>query len=132
VEKIARDVPVCLFLGGLPSATAVRASRAMVRGTRYIPLGPAPFMPLVAVLWPKRKAQEFLFWGNSNKTTRADDGNAARWMKRTNQHVLVTVPSLVEHNDYVPSVKGGRDHTPGAEKWRHAHLLAEDALDYDW
>ena len=32
-------------------------------------------------------------------------------MRRTKQPFLVTVPSLVEHNDFVPSVKGGREHS---------------------
>ena len=85
-------------------------------------------MPLVAVLWPREKAQEFLLWGQHNKTTRADDGNAGRWAKRTKQQVLVTVPSLVQHDPEVPSVKG--THNPG--NWSRALFLAEDALDYDW
>jgi hypothetical protein len=105
----------------------------MQRGAvRYIPLGPASFVPLVAVLWPKEKAEEFLHWSHSARTTRADDGNASRWMIRTKQQIMVTIPSLVQHNDFVPSVKGGRDHKPGAESWRQALFLAQDALDYQW
>jgi len=127
-----KDVPVCLFLGAYPASTAVRARRAWLRKRNYIHLGPTSFVPLVACLWPRAKAEEFLEWSLHNKTTRADDGNAARWMRQTKQEVLVTVPSLVEHNDYVPSVKGGRQHKPGAESWRHAVFLAEDGLAYNW
>lgn len=119
-------------MGALPREAAVRARRALGRKA-YIPLGPASFVPLVAVLWPERKAREFLFWSRSaRKITRADDGNAARWMKATKQAFLVAVPSLVQHNDFVPSVKGGRSHAPGKEAWRQALFLAEDALDYEW
>jgi hypothetical protein len=131
VEQIAGshpEVPVCLFLGGLPSETAARASRALGKKT-YVPLGMTPFVPLVCVLWPKLKAQSFLHWSRSARgITRADDGNAAKWMRRSKQEVLVTVPSLVEHSD-APSVKGQR---PCTGKWCSALFLAEDALDYEW
>jgi hypothetical protein len=98
----------------------------------YVPLGNTSFVPLVSVLWPRRKAEEFLYWARSQKLTRADDGNASKWMRRTKQPFLVTVPSLVQHDDGQPSVKGGRDHRPWAESWRQALFLAEDALDYEW
>lgn len=135
VRRIAErhpSVPVCLFMGAAPASTAVQLSRGMMKGRLYQPLLNTSFVPLVACLWPKAAAESFLEWSRSNRTTRADDGNAARWMRRTKQPFLVTIPSLVEHNDYVPSVKGGRDHKPGAESWRHALFLAEDAAHYDW
>lgn len=137
VEQIAQrhpDSPVCLFLGTLPSPVAAQARRVMKNNKRrYLPFMNAAFVPLVCVLWPRHKAQEFLHWTHgSHRITRADDANVARWMIRTRQVVQVTVPSLVEHDDFVPSVKGGRDHTPGAEGWRHALFLAEDGLDYEW
>jgi hypothetical protein len=64
--------------------------------------------------------------------TRADDGNAARWVRATKQQVWVAVPSLVQHDDDTPSVKGGRDHVPWQESWRQALFLADDATAYDW
>jgi hypothetical protein len=64
--------------------------------------------------------------------TRADDGNAGRWVRSTKQQVLVAVPSIVQHDDGQPSVKGGRVHVPWAEKWRQALFLADDATRYDW
>ncbi len=118
-------------MGNIPASTALLARRSLGK-KRYIPLLNAPFVPLVAVLWPVEKAKNFLFWSKEAKISRADDGNAGRWMRQTRQPILVTVPSLVEHNDYVPSVKGGRDHKPGLEKWRRALFLAENALDYTW
>lgn len=127
------EVPVCLFLGKLPSDAARRAGAAMTKGTRYVPLGLSSFMPLPAVLWPRRKAQEFLYWSRSaRKITRADDGNAARWMKTTKQQILVAVPSLVQHNDEEPSVKGGQQYKPWTQGWRKALYLCEDAAALDW
>lgn len=126
------STPVCLFLGGAPSSTAAQARRAWNKNRRYTPLLNTNFVPLVAVLWPRDKAEAFLEWSRTAKTTRADDGNAGKWMSRTKQPFLCTVPSLVEHNDFVPSVKGGRVHKPGVEAWRHAVLLAEDGLEYEW
>lgn len=98
----------------------------------YVPLGPAPFVPLVSVLWPRQAALELLDWGQTAKTTRADDGNVATWVQRTKTHFMVAVPSLVQHDDGQPSVKGGRKHVPWKESWRQAVLLAEDALAHDW
>jgi hypothetical protein len=126
------DTPVCLFMGSLPSATAA-VVRRQKPDVRYVTLAPASFMPLVCVLWPTQAARRFLQWAaTSRKVTRADDGNAGRWVRTTRQHVLVAVPSLVEHDDYVPSVKGGRVHKPGMESWRRALMVAADAADYDW
>jgi hypothetical protein len=102
----------------------------MLRGERFVSLTSASFVPLVAVLWPLRVAQAFLHWSHTAKTTRADDGNAARWARRTKQQFLVSVPSLVEHNDFTPSVKGGRDHIPGAESWRRALFLSKDGSEF--
>jgi hypothetical protein len=104
----------------------------MDKGWRYIPLGNTPFVPLVAVLWPRRKAQEFVQWARATTRglTRADDGNVAKWMRRTKQQIMVTVPSLVQHDDSQPSVKGGRTHKPWAEHWRQALFLSEDGSEF--
>lgn len=134
VEKIAARhplTPVCLFMGSAPASTAAAIRRKNLRD-RYQPLLATNFIPLVACLWPTMVAQSFLSWSKAHKTTRADDGNAARWMQATRQQILVAVPSIVEHNDFVPSVKGGRAHVPGAESWRHALFLAGDAMAYEW
>lgn len=132
VQQIAQDVPVVLFLGGFPGGTARRFMRALMRNQRYIDLHRSPIVPLVAVLWPKAKAQEFLEWGETAKTTRADDGNAGRWHRDTGQQIKVCVPSLVQHPDLVPSVKGGMQARWGKDKQRVAVSFAEDGLAYEW
>lgn len=135
VEQIAErhpGTPVCLFMGAYPASTASRVRRAKP-DVRYAPLGPTSFMPLVCVLWPTHKAREFLAWStNRQGMTRADDGNASKWVRATKQQILVAVPSIVQHDDGEPSVKGGRDHVPWAEAWRQALFLADDASCYDW
>ncbi len=126
------DSPVCLFMGSLPASTASLVRRAKP-DVRYVPLVLSSFMPLVCVLWPTHVARSFLDWSaTSGRMTRADDGNAARWLRATRTPVLVSVPSIVQHDDGEPSVKGGRDHVPWAEKWRQALVLADDASAYDW
>lgn len=135
LEQIAErnpTIPVCLFMGALPASAAVDARRAMMKNQRYVTVTPGSFMPLVACLWPREKAVDFLNWSRTHKTTRADDGNAARYLRQTRGAFRATVPSIVQHNDFVSSVKGGRDHVPGAESWRRALFLAEDALEYEW
>ena len=123
------STPVCLFLGAAPASTAQMARRAWLKGRRYTPLLNTSFVPLVAVLWPRAKAKEFLEWSETaRKITRADDNNAARWMRKAKQPVMVTVPSLVQHNEDVPSVKG----SDNSGSWCRACLLAEDGLAYDW
>jgi hypothetical protein len=55
----------------------------MKRNTRYVPLLNTTFVPLVACLWPVEVAQRFLEWteDTTQKITRADDGNAGRFMR---------------------------------------------------
>lgn len=135
VEKIGErhpNDPVCLFMGAFPSSTATRIRRSKP-DVRYVPLGPTSFVPIVCILWPAHKAREFLDWSTTARgMTRADDANVARWVRATKQQVWVATPSIVEHDDFTPSVKGGREHVPGAEAWRRALFLADDASCYDW
>jgi len=43
------------------------------------------------------------------------------------------VPSIVEHDDFTPTVKGGtRKESKGLARDRVALLLADDARDYVW
>jgi hypothetical protein len=135
VEQIAvaqPDRPVCLWMSSIPANAAARARKA--KG-RYISLGPAPFVPLVCVLWPTAVARRFMEWADRvpRLMTRADDGNVGRWARAEKVEFLVAVPSIVEHDDFVPSVKGGAmGETHGRSSIRVAALLAQDALEYEW
>ena len=136
LHKIAAqhpETPVCLFLASNPRGAMARARRAMSRNQRYVALYPSPFVPIVAVLWPRQKAKDFLAWTESgvplpgHPTPRADDSVLAAWSKRTREPFIVACPSIVEHLD-VPSVKGVRN---AASAWKAA-FLAEDAAEYEW
>jgi hypothetical protein len=140
VEKIADanpNTPVCLFLARLPADAAARATRALKYGDRYVTFGLRSFVPVVALLWPSAKAEEFMEWvgsgvklpGESNP--RSDDAVVGRWMATTRQEIKATVPSLVEHPDLEPSLIGRR-RAWGQDKGRVALHLAEDGLAYDW
>ena len=136
VQQIAEsnpETPVCLWMSSIPAATAARARRAWGKQV-YVPLGPAPFVPLVAVLWPTAAATRFHQWSETaSGLTRADDGNVARWARQARQEFLVTVPSIVEHDDFTPSVKGGnQEASEGLDRTRVAALLADEASRYQW
>lgn len=126
--------PVCLWMGAIPANAAGRARKAYGR-QRYIPLGPAKFVPLVAVLWPYRCAIDLWEWAQTASDlviTRADDGNVGRWMRERKVEFQVCVPSVVEHDDWTPSVKGGIPETQGKDRNRVALFLADDARDWEW
>jgi hypothetical protein len=136
VAQANPNTPVCLWMSAVPASCAGRVRRALMRKNppRYMPLGPSNILPLVAVLWPRALAQAFLEWSEtSTRITRADDGNAARWAKQTRQEVMVAVPSICEHDDFTPSVKGGdRKESQGKASDRVALFLADDARVYEW
>jgi hypothetical protein len=132
------DTPVCLFLSAIPQGTVSYARRAYQRGQVYAPVFlNSNIVPVIAILWPRAKAEEFMEWTRSgvrlrgHPTPRADDGIVAQWMQRTRQEFRVTVPSIVEHDVSVASVKGG-DRVWTNDHGGRAYFLAENALDYDW
>ena len=140
VQSIAvahAERPVCLWMSAIPASAAARALRASGR-QQYIPLGPTNIVPLVAVLWPRALAQQFLEWSlTASGLTRADDSNVAKWIRRMPRDMkpefMVCVPSIVEHDDWAPTVKGGtRKESHGRSRDRVALLLADDARAYEW
>jgi len=144
VERIADakpDNPVCLFLSWLPPRLAKDARLAAKIGQRYIQVMPANFCPVVAVLWPVDAAARFLDWSSRAKLpghpgrVGSDDAVLGDWIKRMREVVWITVPSLVEHPDMVPSVKGrnnvgwGKDKNRVALNWIGRE---RDPLELDW
>lgn len=137
VEQIAAanpDTPVCLFISKVQRDSRA-VTQAMQNNQRYATLNPKAnsFVPVVAVLWPRAKAVEFMDWADVNpglpgqREPRSDDAMVGRWKTIRRETVRVTVPSLVEHLVAEPSVVGN-DKKGG----RVAMFLAEDALEYDW
>ncbi len=132
LSQIATTSPVILWMSTIPAACSARARRAYGKQT-MIPLGPTNIVPLVCVLWPREAAAALLGWSAAAAgLTRADDGNVARWMRYAKQEFMVTVPSICEHDDFTPTVKGGRPETQGKDRTRVALFLADDASRYVW
>ncbi len=136
--RVARGVPVCLFLGGAPVRTAVEASRAHRRGERFVSVHAESYVPVVAVLWPVEVAERCLQWTMVNRLPgdprpRSDDAVIGRWARIEREEIVATVPSLVQHPDVEPSLIG-RKARAGRSPWRVAHLWIgdEDPLLIEW
>lgn len=144
VEAIARvhpDIPMCLFVSAAKTKTLKQYMRAMRSQNRYAPIWFQDYLPVVAVLWPRAKAAEFLEWSQDAKlpglpNPRSDDAVVGSWMKFTRQLVLATVPSLVEHPDDTVSVKWHESRVPSGtqNKFRRAfsYIGDGDPLQLDW
>lgn len=144
VEQIAKaktDQPVALFLSWLPPRLAKDARLAARKNQRYIQAAPANFCPVVAVLWPVEAAARFLDWASRAKLpghpdrVHSDDAVLGDWIKRMREVVWITVPSLVQHPDMVPSVKGRNNIGWGKDKNRVALNWIgpdRDPLELDW
>ncbi len=138
IAKAHPTVPVCLFLSRLPRDASIEATRALRDDRRYVQLAWRSFLPVVAVLWPRAKAEEFLLWTQEGALLpgirgepRSDDAVGGRWKMVTRQTVLACVPSIIEHPDEVDSTIGKRSRYSKAAA-RTAALIAEDAGAYDW
>jgi hypothetical protein len=133
------DVPVCLYLGGLPLRTRGAALQAGKAGRRFVEVHLGDFMPVVAVVWPRPLAVAFREWGTDpsrlrqrNGRTfveRSDDSMAGRWMRQTRQRVVATIPSLVEHPDDVVSTIARTNSGRTALFW---HGVDWDASSVEW
>lgn len=143
LERILEAWPeqvICLCLTGSARATMVAFSRARQHGRLYCDLSMRDHLPLVAAVWPVRKAAEFLEWSvdarlpGMPREIRSDDAVAGQWQRMNRERVIVTVPSLVEHPDDVPSTvtdraRGGRDKSRVAFGW---YGPDGDCSELDW
>lgn len=144
IERIAEshpDIPICLFVSGTKSKTLQLYARAIRSQVRYSQVWFQDFLPVVGVLWPRTKVEEFLEWSKDAKlpglpNPRSDDAVVGSWMKFTRQTVLATVPSLVEHPDDTLSVKWHESNVPsgtGNKRRRAFHYIGDsDPLELDW
>lgn len=145
LEKIAQveyEVPVCLYLGGLPMRTRSAALRAGKEGARFVDVHMGDFLPVVAILWPRQKALDFHAWGRDKLhglrrrngqviEELSDDAMGGRWMRHTRpaQRVVATIPSLIEHPDDVISTIARKNTGRTALFW---HGEEWDASTVDW
>lgn len=142
IERIAsanEDILVSLFLSKAPRRTWNLASLKYGRAN-YVDNHPQDLVHVIGLLWPVKLARVFLDWVDENprrlrgREFSSDDATVTRWMRFTNQRVRVTVPSIVQHPDDVPSIvngtkaKGGMDQMRTAVYW----IGDEDPLEIDW
>lgn len=129
------EVPVALCVTTNFRDNVPTIRRAAKRGDNYVRVFPRWAMPMIAVLWPRSAAERFRDWALANPratgklSPRSDDAVGGAWMSRQREPVLATVPSLVEHEDTVPSLirqKGHRDRK--AVVW----IGDRDPLEIDW
>ena len=119
-----------------PLRIARQAIREAKAGRRYFDarFRINEFCPVLGMIWPVRKAAEFLDWVEENPrrlgsaVPRSDDSVVGKWCANTHQTIRFTIPSLVQHLADEPSVKGGP--TP-ASKMR-AIWFAQDGTHYEW
>lgn len=147
LEEIAaanEDTIVSLFLskGGKTKRTYHAATLRHGR-SRYADCHPQDLVHVVGVLWPVERARAFLRWVDANpkrfknhKPSISDDENLSRWRQLTCEQIRVTIPSIVEHPDDVPSIASGDPHRArnGKDSSRVAAYWIgdEDPLALDW
>lgn len=139
IVAVEPSVPIVLFLPLLPMMTRKAAMKAGVAGEPFVAMHVGDFLPVVAVLWPVAKAQEFLVWATDPNRLRhkngqpfierSDDAMGGRWMRQTQQRILATIPSLIEHPDDVISTIARTNSNRTALFW---HGPEWDALSVQW
>ncbi len=126
-----------LFVAGKPQEAAQRLLRACQRDEPLVEIGARRWVPAVALIWPVEvipEALAFVDAKNWPERFNADDeiiGHIARHLKL---EVWATVPSLIEHEDIVPSVAGGRRSRGGRDPGRTAACFIPDLdpREIDW
>lgn len=130
--------PICLFMhGGRILRTEPFAMRARAARKRFVPLYFRDLCPVVAMVWPKEHAEHLLEWSKTAKLpgmprpVMSDDAVVGLWAREARVQVLITLPSLVQHPDDVPSTIG-KTHMHGKNKGRVAWWFDANAIEYDW
>lgn len=142
LERIAAANPatvVALFCSKAPKRTYNMASLRYGR-SRYVDTHLQDLVHVVGILWPVAKAEEFMQWclGNPNRIRgrdfQSDDATVTRWMQLTRQQIRVTVPSIVEHPDDLPSIVNSHRPRAGGDSGRVAGywIGRDNPLELDW
>lgn len=103
------DALIALFVPGFPFM-ARRVERQRLLGEAFADLPPAAFVPLVALSYPRVHVEGLLAYSDGSRWPRAtrmgtaDDAIVAGYVRANRLSVVATVPSLVEHDDDLPSL----------------------------
>ncbi len=130
----AGEHPVSLFTSNQALQTRKDYWARMRAGEAWCPLNQREWVNVVALAWPTSLIPKFLAWADGKgfgvTRGRADDAIVGEWARMTRTQVLATVPSLVEHPDWEPSVAQPNRRGKGP---RTALLFAsEGAAHVDW
>lgn len=118
-----------LWVGGLPGRTRKDFWAAQSLRNPWSPIYFRDIHHVVALVWPREKAEEFLEWTSDHRLPgdcrgeQSDDAIVGAWARRTKQRFWATVPCLVEHLDdpeTVPSTIG----RPQGDRGRRAIAFA--------
>ena len=111
VEEHPNEV-LSLWVGGLRQPTTKLYRQAQIRGERWVQIYFSDIHHVVALVWPRRLAEEFLEWTGSamlpgdGRNQQSDDAIVGAWARRTKNYFRATIPCLVEHEDEVESTIG--------------------------
>jgi hypothetical protein len=137
IIEIKPEALLTLFVGGRPQGAARKLLAACERDEPLANIGAHPWVPAVAVVWPTSAIEAALAFVDAQRWPvkfNADDEIIGRIAKKLGLEVWATVPSLVQHEDLVPSVTGGRRARGGHDPGRLAACFIPDldALSIDW
>lgn len=125
VEKVIAARPesmIDLFIPGTDLGGRQVVLKACYAGKNWARLDRAHFVPVVALIWPRSDVEALLAYVEAKPFPQrrwCDDANVAEFCRATRREVWATVPSLVEHDDFTPSVIGAA-HTNGRSPARVA------------
>lgn len=102
---------VALFVGGRPQEAAQKLLRACRDDRSLCLIGARRWVPVVGLLWPRPIIESALAFVDAQRWPEAfnsDDEIVGHIARNLGLEVWATVPSLIEHEDLVPSVVGRR------------------------
>lgn len=99
------DAIVAFFLAAMPARTVRLARAARAKREHWAQIHPYDFLPTVATAYPRGEVERFLRWADRAvaRSQVGDDGIMGRYIRQHRVAAYVTVPSIVEHPDDVPS-----------------------------
>lgn len=101
-----------LWVGALRQPTTKLYRQAQIHGERWVQIYFSDIHHVVALVWPRWLAEEFLEWTSEGmlpgdgRDQQSDDAIVGAWARRTKNYVFAHVPCLVEHEDDVESTIG--------------------------
>lgn len=130
------DAFLVLWLGGQPAVTGMAAKRAYADGLWFARLAPRDWVPAVGTCMTTEHAAAIIEWTDEHepkiaarrgiKALRSDDFLLGEWHRACKPRIMVTVPSIVEHPDDVPSLIGNGKGSHGKNRARTALFFIDN------